>query len=131
MAARTPAQQAADERQRQRFTDPAHRAAMAARVRAGQAAARARRFAKRLGRPPGAFVGYATVYGPPDDWGDLKVYREDTGAEIAGVIEVDAVEGWLRRGRPEERLTGRFVILRPVVAPEAGPWPAADPEAAA
>ncbi len=72
-------------------------------------------------------ITYARVYGPPADWRGLKVYDLNTGQEVKGVVEVNTVEGWVRRYREyvpgfrdargrfsrqplQERLTGRFEI---------------------
>ena len=75
-------------------------------------------------------VTYAKVGGPPWDYWNYEVFDVDTGHRVAGVIEVDASHGWLRRHKcdkdgykyvennkvAEERLCGRFEIKRKAYA---------------
>ena len=46
-------------------------------------------------RCPQGSIPYACVGGPPDDWSHYHVFLD--GANVVGVIEADAVHGWLRR----------------------------------
>jgi hypothetical protein len=73
---------------------------------------------------------YAIVGGPPSDWYNLRIVDEETQAEVGEVVEVNLLEGWLRRhvtdadghkviegvngGRQVacERLEGRFTLER-------------------
>lgn len=69
-------------------------------------------------------ITYAKVNGPPDDWMNLKVTDLDTGKEAGRVIEVNTVEGWIKRWPdpipaglrhrdwPVETIYGRFSITR-------------------
>lgn len=69
-------------------------------------------------------ITYAKVGGPPDDWANLIVTDLDTGKEAGRVIEVNTVEGWIKRWPdsipaglrhrdwPVETIQGRFSITR-------------------
>ena len=77
---------------------------------------------------------YARVGGPPDNWQGLKIFNEETGAEIDSVVEVDCDLGFIvcharnEDGEPfvdpqtgevvVERIEGRFRIETDVDAAE-------------
>jgi hypothetical protein len=48
-------------------------------------------------------ITYAKVGGPPHDWCGLRIFNEDTGAELDHVVEINAADGWLVRYAKDER----------------------------
>lgn len=42
-------------------------------------------------------VAYAKVFGPPENWRELRIFDATFGYEIKGVIEADAEQGWYDR----------------------------------